>query len=368
MWFSAYAGAQITASTRTPLDREGQAGAKQRGRDRADAIGTVVRFRHATALAIDVTTIDKAELHCHIDGILDPQLAAELNADGIELGDLTELAACFPVDSLHSWLTGYCRVVDTYHQPRDQRLVAILERHVRRLRLQRVVYAEIFVSSLLSAREDLGALVDLFADIRSRVQAVAQPTLQVELVVCIGRAPPDRVQRQMPRILALWNAGLIRGVALAGDETRFRVAPLSRCFATFRDAGMGIEIHAGELGGVDSVRDAIEYGFPHRLGHGLAVFDDPMLVDLVCERGIHLEFCPTSNLRLGAVAALDRHPLKRAYDLGMSFSINTDDPGPFECSMTSELQLVADRFDFGAQHFERILSNTLAASFAARIP
>jgi adenosine deaminase len=35
--------------------------------------------------------------------------------------------------------------------------------------------------------------------------------------------------------------------------------------------------------------------------------------------------------------------------LGPSFSINTDDPGPFACSLTSELALVANTFGFGAR-------------------
>jgi len=31
----------------------------------------------------------------------------------------------------------------------------------------------------------------------------------------------------------------------------------------------------------------------------------------------------------------------KARNLGLDFGINTDDPGPFECSMESEYELVA---------------------------
>ncbi len=37
---------------------------------------------------------------------------------------------------------------------------------------------------------------------------------------------------------------------------------------------MGIEIHAGEWSGPESVWDALEYGKPDRIGHGVGAFED----------------------------------------------------------------------------------------------
>ena len=142
--------------------------------------------------------------------------------------------------------------------------------------------------------------------------------------------------------------------------------PLAPIIDAFRDLGLGIEIHAGELAGADSVRDALRHGAPDRLGHAIAAFSDDAIVAEIAEREIHLEFCPSSNLALGVVRRLDEHPIARAHALGLSFSINTDDPGPFACSMTSEFELVADTFGFGAADFERIFENTMAAAFADR--
>jgi adenosine deaminase len=81
---------------------------------------------------------------------------------------------------------------------------------------------------------------------------------------------------------------------------------------------------------------------------------------------IYIEFCPSSNLALGVVRRIDDHPIARAHELGLSFSINTDDPGPFACSMTSELELVADTFGFGAADLARIFDHTMQAAFADR--
>jgi adenosine deaminase len=129
---------------------------------------------------------------------------------------------------------------------------------------------------------------------------------------------------------------------------------------------MGIEIHAGEFAGPESVRDALEFGVPDRLGHGVAAFRDPALIDLIRERRIHLEFCPTSNLRLGVVPRVEDHPIGRAYELGLEFSINSDDPGPFACSMNSEFELLRDTFHFDEKRFADILQSTRRAAFAGR--
>ena len=313
---------------------------------------------------MDAAGLEKAELHCHIDGLLDPALLRSLHDDDHDLGLTPEaLAAVCPVDSIAGW-ERYRELVEPCLNPHGQRFPWVLACHLRRLVAQHVSYAEIFVSGLLFPRgEDPAAYGERFRALRRCCEAVA-PDLQVELVACIGRGPPHRLERQAAAILELHRAGLVCGVALAGDERAAPVAPSRAVFERLRGEGLGIEIHAGELGGADSVRDAIEHGFPHRLGHALPVFDDPALAELVRERGLHVELCPTSNVRLGVVKEIARHPIARAAELGLDVSIHTDDPGPFGCSLTSEYQLVADTFGFGDADFARMLAAAKRAAFA----
>lgn len=75
---------------------------------------------------------------------------------------------------------------------------------------------------------------------------------------------------------------------------------------------------------------------------------------------------PPSRASSSACARIDEHPIARAHAPGLSFSINTDDPGPFACSMTSELELVADSFGFGAADLARIFDHTMQGAFADR--
>jgi adenosine deaminase len=164
-------------------------------------------------------------------------------------------------------------------------------------------------------------------------------------------------------VFALYDAGLIVGVALAGIEQGFPVRPFQKTFDRFHQAGLKIEIHAGEWCGPESVWDALEYAHPDRIGHGVSLFQDARLVELFAERQIHIEMCPTSNLKTGSVKRIQEHPIRLARDLGLSFSVNTDDPGPFECSLESEYELLADTFGFDEGTGKEFYENSLAARF-----
>lgn len=321
----------------------------------------------ATAsLAGSIASLPKAELHCHLGGVLDPEMVHDLEAAGHGIGiDPAALEACYPVSSITDFVDVYLAYIDGFLRPRDVCLLPLVVQQVRRWNRQNVTYAELFVSDLLMARDDIAELIALYKLYRDTARAEAAPGLQLALVSCVARGPVARLARQTERIIALYEAGAICGVSLAGLEEQ-PLQPAEPLLRRMRDTGMGIEIHAGETGGVDSVWDALLHGRPHRIGHGLAVFEDERLIEAIGQAAIHLEFCPTSNLRLGCIQRIADHPLPAAMRHGLSFSVNTDDPGAFRCSMTSELDLVARQFGLEQSDLLAVHANTVAAGFAGR--
>ena len=165
--------------------------------------------------------------------------------------------------------------------------------------------------------------------------------------------------KQAPRFL--YGKLLIPGPTHKRNYTHYTTS------ARLREAGLGIEIHAGEWCGPESVWDALKHGRPDRIGHGVSLFQDAKLLDLVQERNIHIEMCPTSNLKTGSISRIEEHPIGRARELGLNFSINTDDPGPFECSMLSEYELLADVFGFDEGDFQSVYANSLQARFQSEL-
>lgn len=313
---------------------------------------------------VDLHGIPKVELHCHLDGIVDPTMLHDLQARGVTLSiSASALMRAYPVkdaESFWRWLEVQESLVGSIDAYRP-----ILAAHVERLRAQNVVYTEIMFGSSEIWRSERSEVLERFRGFRDYVDGLEHGDVQVEFVAGWNRRPrPDgEVDEIAQRILMLHEAGLIVGVFLAGPEEGNPVERYAGTFARFRDAGLPVEIHAGEWCGPESVWDALEYGRPQRIGHGVAIFDDPRLVERVRAERIHVEMCPTSNVRTAAVRRIEDHPIGRAHALGLTFSINTDDPGAFECTLTGELKVVARTFGFTAADFRRVAQDSLAARF-----
>jgi len=103
-------------------------------------------------------------------------------------------------------------------------------------------------------------------------------------------------------------------------------------------------MHAGEIGGPEKIREAIELLGVERIGHGIAAVHDEGLIELLVERGIPLEVCPWSNVHTGALglqrgnraATIKEHPLPELVRRGVPVTLSTDDPAMFHTSLAEE--------------------------------
>ena len=308
----------------------------------------------------------KVELHCHLYGILGRAMLADIRREDPHYPIDPELVEkAYPVQDYESFIHWWEAFPPIAPDLTD--FYPILDRYITQLKAQGVQYSEIMIAAG-DLPDDPAAAVEKAAALREWVDQREAGAIQIEFLVVLGRnRPPEGLAERAERVLAVHAAGLIVGVALAGPEQEYPVRPFQRTFDRFHDAGLGIEIHAGEWCGPESVWDALEYGHPDRIGHGVSLFRDPRLVELFAERQIHIEMCPTSNVKTGSVACIQEHPIRLARELGLNFSVNTDDPGPFECSLESEYALLADVFGFDEGDWQRIYANSLAARFGKQI-
>ncbi len=141
--------------------------------------------------------------------------------------------------------------------------------------------------------------------------------------------------------------------------------PFREHFEVARREGLHRVAHAGEQCGPESIRSAIAAFAPERIGHGIRAVDDASLVAELGERGLPLEICPTSNLRLGLVDSLAEHPFGRLREAGLELTVNSDDPGFFGTSITDEYLALAEAFALGAEDLARL---SLAAARHAFLP
>jgi adenosine deaminase len=311
---------------------------------------------------MNLKTLPKVELHCHLDGIVSPGMLKEIHREDSTFPiHPDQLEQAHPITNIKTFFEWW-----NFIKPIRGKLAKfypIMKRHVERLKKQKVVYAEIMISAGEVPQEITGALkeIKMFRELVNQWEA---DDIQIEFLIALGRnKPPGSVEKLADCIIALHEAGLIVGVALAGPEPGYPVKPFHKTFARFCAEGLGIEIHAGEWCGPELVREALEYGFPDRIGHGVSLFQDPKLIDLFQKQQLHIELCPTSNLKTGSISQIEEHPVAKARESGFHFSINTDDPGPFQCSMESEYHLLHKVFGFKHSDFQTIYKNSLEARF-----
>jgi adenosine deaminase len=148
----------------------------------------------------------------------------------------------------------------------------------------------------------------------------------VGLIASVNRHESVELAEQVAWLAAEKLGKGMYGLDLAGNEAEFPAGPFVGVFKEARQAGLHLTIHAGEWGGPENVRFAIEDFDAERIGHGVRVLEDQAVTDLARERGTIFEVCVTSNYQSGVVPALDAHPLKRMFEEGLNATINTDDP------------------------------------------
>jgi adenosine deaminase len=110
------------------------------------------------------------------------------------------------------------------------------------------------------------------------------------------------------------------------------------------------------------VRDAVEKLGAQRIEHGVHAIEDPEVVAMLRDRGIALDVCPISNVKLRVVPSPGEHPLKLLLDAGVVCTVSTDDPVSFGNSIEDEYEFLARELGFTEADLARIAANGFQVS------
>ncbi len=307
--------------------------------------------------------LPKVELHLHLEGGAPPSfiagLAQEKNMD--ISGIFTPDGGYAYRDFLH-FLEVYETATSVLTTPEDYRrlTLAVLEQSAA----NGVVYTESFISPDFCGGRDVAAWRDYLAAIRDAADE-AERKMGITMrgiVTCIRHFGPERARETA--ICAAETAGdWLTGFGMAGDEAQGKPADFAWAFDCAREAGLGITVHAGEWGGPESVKDAIDALNPARIGHGVQAWHDPALVEEIARKGIVLEVCPGSNVFLGVYKHRHDHPIEKLRESGVAVTVSTDDPPFFRTDMTSEYQMLNRVFGWDEDDFRALAQEAAAAAF-----
>ena len=286
-----------------------------------------------------VDALPTHELHVHLEGSMPPEtllaLARRHGTPGLPR-DLDGIRRMYEFRDFDHFIATYLTVVENLRDTEDFRLLT--EAVLDRLAEQGVRYAEITWTPVIHTGRGL-AVADVFAGLEAaREAAEARGGPVVRWVTDLpGHLGTEAAEETLDLVLRLGGGvppDSVVGFGLGGPEVDRR--PFARAFARARAAGLRSLPHAGEATGPASVRAALDHLGAERIGHGIAIAQDPALMAEVAERGVVVEVCPTSNLRTRVVASYAEHPLLRMIQAGVAVTVNSDDPPMFGTSIRQE--------------------------------
>jgi adenosine deaminase len=187
--------------------------------------------------------------------------------------------------------------------------------------------------------------------------------LEAKLIVIISRTfGPEVGEVELAAAIRHRHRGVV-ALDLAGDEANFPGELFVDHFRRARVAGLRTVAHAGEAAGPESVRQAILGLGAERLGHAVAAAKDPAVMELIAERGIAIESCPTSNLQTSTVASYREHPLPLFLARGLRATLSTDDPSISGIDLAYEYAVAEREMGLGEADLRRLQENAVAAAF-----
>ena len=315
-----------------------------------------------TDLARFVAGLPKAELHLHIEGTLEPELAfaiAERNGLSLPYPSVEELRAAYRFSNLQEFLDVYYACADVLVEPRD--FYDLTRAYLKRAHADNVRHAEIFFDPQTHTARGVafGTVVDGIC--QALDDAREGLGLTSRLILCFLRHL-EEADAEQTLDAAMPYRDRIAGVGLDSGERGNPPGKFANVFRRAREAGFVPVAHAGEEGPAEYVREALDVLEVVRIDHGNRALDDPALVSELVRRSIPLTVCPLSNLKLCVVDELASHPLKRMLDLGLFVTVNSDDPAYFAGYVNDNYLAVAEALGLSKADLIRLARNSIMAS------
>jgi len=291
--------------------------------------------------------LPKVELHVHLEGTMSADLLRGLaRRHGAELDPvaLDPVGAMRDSRNFAAFITAFVTRMGVLRTPDDW--CTLLDSFLAAQHQRNVKYTEAFVT-FHGALRGVYALHDVLSAMAEVEKHWHERGCALRLLMDTPRQLGTDVAMQLFQLAAADESGLIIGVGIGGDELLGPAEQFVEPFAYAAAAGLRCTAHAGEHGGPESVRAAVDGLGAERIGHAVAAGAHPDLLAHLRDRDITVDVCPGSNLATGAWdPRRGPHPVRRFVDAGVRIDIGSDDPGVFGtdlCTEWAELVL-RDRF------------------------
>ena len=293
------------------------------------------------ALSHRIASLPKAELHLHLEGSIQPATVRALAArHGVQVHE-EEVRLRYAYQDFAGFLEAFKWVTSFLRDPDDY---ALITRDLgEQLLAQNIIYVEVTLSVGVMLLRKQQSEANFEAILRAS-EGVAKCGLQMNWIFdAVRQFGPEAAARVLQAAQSCACSSVV-AFGIGGDELSTPTSAFRPVYEGAAELGLHRVIHAGEIGGPEKIREAVELLGVERIGHGIAAMHDPALRDLLTERRVALEVCPQSNLCTGALArqlrketaTLEEHPLPALMRHGVPVVLSTDDPAMFHTTLANE--------------------------------
>ena len=293
-----------------------------------------------------IAALPKAELHLHLEGSIQPATVCALTAQHNIILTEDEVRRRYTYCDFTGFIDAFKWVTSFLREPRDYGLIA--RDLCEHLLTQGVVYAEVTLS--------IGVMLLRKQQPQANFEAILRATepfekkgLRLNWVFDAARQFGAGAAMNVVNAAKRCGSKAIVAFGIGGDEMSVDTEEFCPVYEQAANTGLHLLMHAGEVGGPEKIREAIELLNVERIGHGIAAAQDPALMDLLVDRRLPLEICPQSNVRTGALAkqlrlpgaSIEDHPLLHLWRHGIPIVLSTDDPAMFDTTLQDEYENAA---------------------------
>ncbi|MEH7438941.1 adenosine deaminase [Neobacillus drentensis] len=318
---------------------------------------------------MNFTTLPKIELHCHLDGSLRTETIIDIaKREGISLptmdrdGIQQELIAPLDCESLDEYLKRFA--LPNLVMQSKENLKRITFELFEDAAKENVKYMEVRFAPLLHTAQGLSVEEIIQSVIDGMREAEQQFDIHGNIILsCMRTMPAESAFEVVEKGKSFLGKGVVAIDLCASEEEGF-CGDFVEPIALARDYGYRVTIHAGETGVGKNVLEAVEMLGAERIGHGVFIKDCAEAYDVVKEKQVVLEMCPTSNVQTKAVNQYSEHPIYDFHKDGIKVTVNTDNRTVSDTTMAKECTIVFNEFNMNEEDYKKIYLDSVDACFA----
>jgi adenosine deaminase len=307
----------------------------------------------------------KAELHLHIEGSLEPEMAfrlAKRNGVRLQYPDVNSLRGAYAFNNLQEFLDIYYTGMSVLLKEED--FYDLTWAYLNRAHQDNVVHVEMFFDSQVHLERGIPLDVQIGGIRRALQDGKERLGMSSKLILSFLRHLSEEHAFETLK-LAEPFLDQLDGFGLDSSELGHPPEKFARVFARCRKLGFKITAHAGEEGPADYVYQALDLLEVDRIDHGNHSLDDAALVQRLTHEGKTLTVCPLSNLKLCVVKAMDQHPILTMLKRGLKATVNSDDPAYFGGYVNDNYRALIEHLPVTRQDLYELARNSFQGAWVS---